>query len=93
MPHPEAQLRRIHRHLADQDITLCRMGSQPEWIALGLPQSPSLRYSQGRWIATDKQLKALVNQAIGKQAHGQRKRRLPSHSNQAPNGGPTRIAN
>jgi hypothetical protein len=66
MSHIDSQLRRIRIALDRHDAHLCRLGSTDEWIALGLPHSPSLRYRKGRWVASTKSLKTILTQAIGK---------------------------
>lgn len=79
-PDPDDQLRRIRialdRH--HDDVHLCRMGKSDEWIALGLgpaldlPFSPSLRYSNGRWVASTKSFQTLIDQALGELTHDHR---------------------
>jgi hypothetical protein len=67
MREPTDELRAIRIALQTQDLQLCRLGSQQEWVALGLPLSPTLRYCQGRWVASHPELQTLITQAIGKQ--------------------------
>lgn len=69
MTEPTAQLLQIRLHLNAREIHLCRMGTHQEWIALGLPLSPSLRYSGDRWVCSHESLKALVTQALGGPPH------------------------
>lgn len=60
------QLEQIRGYLRNRDITLCRIGRQSQWVALGLPLTPTLRYRNGHWEASHTSLQKLVNQAIGK---------------------------
>jgi hypothetical protein len=61
----EHQLRAIRRTLDRHDAHLCRMGKSEEWIALGLPDTPTLHYRSGCWITSDETLETLIHQAIG----------------------------
>ena len=63
------QLLAIRRALDRRNANLCRLGKRDEWVALGLPHSPTLRYCEGQWEGSDEALTSLINQAIGDLTH------------------------
>jgi len=67
---PDDDVHRLRLALIAQGHHLCRIGATSEWLVLGFPGSPSMKYAQGLWVTACPAVKSLIIQTLGKKALG-----------------------